>query len=131
MGILHKKHYLNQTGLTLVEVLIALAIVSIALTAVIKSTSENIRGTSHLENKTIATWVGTNVINEIRTGILRMALAEKQRGMCEMLGRNWYWQAQVDETGNDHIKKISVSVSIREDSKPVVTLESYRYDAES
>ncbi len=56
-------------GLTLIEVLIALAIVGIAMTAIIKATSQNIRSTAYLQNKLIAMWVGQQVSNEMLAGI--------------------------------------------------------------
>ncbi len=75
----------NNTGLTLIEVLVALVILSIALTAVIKVTAQNIKNAIYVQNKIIALWVGMNVINEVRGGILKLPLApdhlEKETAM--------------------------------------------------
>lgn len=135
MGILHKKPYHKlptQAGLTLIEVLIALSIVGIAITAVIKSTSENIRGTLHLQNKMIASWVALEKINSIRIGLLPMRLSDVHHDKTEMLGQSWYWQATLDETGNEHIKKTTIQVFNNEEyTNPLVTLESYLYEASS
>ena len=69
-----------QAGLTLIEVLIALAIVSIAMTAIIKATSQNIRSTQYLEHKTLAAWVGEEVLNKARVELLRLPFPpDKQR----------------------------------------------------
>lgn len=120
-----------MSGLTLIEVLIALAIVGIAMTAIIKSSSENIRGTSHLQNKMIATWVGMEVMGEVQTGLLALRLTEAKQAKVNMLNRDWYYRVSLDETGNAHTCKISLQVSTKEgDENPLVTLESYRYDAE-
>ena len=61
----------NLQGFTLLEVLIALAIISIALTAIIKASSQNIKDTAYLEDKAIANWVGLEVMNEVKaeTGV--------------------------------------------------------------
>jgi general secretion pathway protein I len=123
----------NKSGLTLIEVLIALAIIGIALTAVIKATSQNIRSTSYLETKTSAMWVGQQVINEARANLLKMGSStDNQKLTTEMLGREWYWHVAQEETPNNRIKKITVKVFANEDEQesPVVTLESYVYHEE-
>ena len=100
----------NSAGFTLIEVLIALAILSIALTAIIKSTSENIKNTAYLQNKTIATWVGTEIINEMRAGVLPIPTTDTVEQETEMLGKKWVWQAETTSTPNPRIKKIIVTV---------------------
>jgi len=121
----------NNLGLTLIEVLIALAIVSIAMTAIIKATSQNIRNTTYLQTKVIATWVGQQLMNEARVGYLPLPNSpDKLNDTTEMLGRDWYWQIGAEDTPNKNIKKIAVSVYAHEpvdDETPVVSLESYLY----
>jgi general secretion pathway protein I len=114
-------------GFTLIEVLIALAILSIALTAIIKATAQNIRDTAYLQDKTIANWVGTQVINEARTGILKLG-QEPLEQTTEMLGQQWAWQATVAPTPNSHIREIHVDVS--KHSKKLIGLVSYIYVAQ-
>lgn len=123
----------NTMGMTLIEVLIALAIISIALTAVIKATTQNIRSTAYLQDKTMALWVGQEVLSEARTGVLRLPSApDRLKQKTEMLGRDWYWQAGEERTPNKNIKKILVSVFANEEeddeASPLITLESYVYN---
>lgn len=120
-------------GLTLIEVLVALAIVAIAMTAIIKATAQNIRATNHLETKTIATWVGDLVLNEVRLGIRSVPSgAEGIKATTQMLGNDWHWQATMMETPNKHIKKLVVRVSTDEidndQSNTVMQLDGYVYD---
>lgn len=122
-------------GLTLIEVLIALAIIGIAMTAIIKATTQNIRSTAYLQNKTIAMWVGSQVLNEARAGILKLPDApDKRKQMTTMLGQDWYWQANQEATPNKRIYKITVSVfaheNENEEETPLIRLESYVYHAE-
>ena len=126
----------KQRGLTLIEVLVALAIVGIAMTAVIKATSQNIKSTHYLQNKTTAMWVGQQVINEVRAGLLHLDKSSRnQKLTTEMLGRDWYWQMDEEETPNKRIKKITVKVfeneDLEESDSAIITLESYRYHEES
>lgn len=129
-----RSHLSSITGLTLIEVLIALAIMSIAMTAIIKSTSQNIRGTGYLQTKTIAMWVGKQVMNEARLGLLVLPLSsDKVKEKTSMLGRDWYWQAGRESTPNKRIDKIEVDVyeSEEQESSPIISLESYVYHESS
>jgi len=112
----------------LVEVLIALAILSIALTAIIQSASQNIRHTLYLQNRTIATWVGSTVINTIRAGLITVPgapdhLSENNK----TLGQAWTWTALLHATPNPHIQQVVVEVFHEPDHKRYAHLESYLY----
>ncbi|EKD71211.1 MAG: hypothetical protein ACD_46C00245G0002 [uncultured bacterium] len=121
----------NKSGLTLIEVLIALAIVAIAMTAIIKATTQNIRATTYLQNKTIAMWVGQQILNEARANIIALPRSpDMLKEKTTMLGRDWYWQADSSSTPNKRIKKISVRVythDAEENETPLIALESYTY----
>jgi general secretion pathway protein I len=124
----------RMTGLTLIEVLIALAIISIALTAAIKAASQNIRGTTYLQDKTIALWTGQEVMNEVRLGILKLPEdSDGESGSLNMLGRDWFWRAADEATANARIRKLRVRVYASEpqdeDTLPLIDLDGYRYHA--
>lgn len=134
MTVAKRSHH-NEAGLTLIEVLIALAIVAIAMTAIIKATSQNIRGTAYLQNKTIAMWVAQQTINEARIGLLVVPRApDKLKEKTTMLGSDWYWQLSQADTPNKKIKKIEVKVfdvdTDDDDMAPVISLETYKYNAD-
>ena len=124
----------KNAGLTLIEVLIALAIISIALTAIIKATAQNIRSTSYLQEKTIAMWVGQQVINEARVNLLVLSGDDKVQQQTAMLGQEWYWQASKKNTANPKIIMLKVDVFNKDpdndNAAPLVSLESYVYHAE-
>lgn len=125
-------HSQAEQGLTLIEVLIALAIIGIAMTAIIQATTQTIRHTAYLQNKTIALWVGERVLNEARLDLITLPDApDKRKQMLTMLGQDWYWQAGQEVTANKRIYKITVDVFTQKDEKtPVISLESYRYHAD-
>jgi general secretion pathway protein I len=119
----------KQVGLTLIEVLIALAIMSIAMTAIIKATSQNIRSTAYLQNKTMALWVGKQIMNEVRLGLLILPKSSETKEKTLLLEREWTWQAKRSETPNKRIDKIEVEVyeNDKEDTASLISLESYVY----
>jgi general secretion pathway protein I len=120
----------KSAGLTLIEVLIALAIISIALTAVIKTTAQNIRDTLYLQNKMIAHWVGMNMMNQARAGLIKVSSGtENLEQETTMLGEKWTWIAYTSETPNPHVKEIHVEVSQSSSQKKLANLTGYLYAA--
>ena len=118
---------MSNKGFTLIEVLIALAILSIAMIAIIKATSQNIRDTQYLQQKTIATWVGTNVIQSTRLGLIKVPREpDELTDQTDMLGQLWTWKASLKPTTNPKIQEIKVSVFQRTES-PLVNMKGYYY----
>jgi general secretion pathway protein I len=115
----------GNSGFTLIEVLVALAILSIALTALIKASAQNIKDTIYLQNKTIAQWVGLRVINEARIGLLKLPANDT----TDMLGTQWSWQAMQQPSKNPHIAEIHVTVKHLPDNVKLLELVSYAYVA--
>ena len=56
----------NNRGFTLVEVLVALAVVAVVLGAVIQTTAIQSDNLGHLRNRSFAQWVAANRIHELR-----------------------------------------------------------------
>jgi len=123
---LNRKQF-QSSGLTLIEVLIALAIISIAMTAVIKAVSQNIRTTAYLEEKTIAMWVAQEHLNEARIGILKLPDApDEWVQTIDYLGQKWTVHGSQERSSNARIQKLKFSVFQGEaESNPIVTLEGY------
>lgn len=121
------KYYNKTIGLTLIEVLIALSIVSIAMTAIIYAASQQIRTMQYLQNKSIANWVGQQVFNEVRAGIFNFPSDERQKTV--VLDQEWYWQINKEDTANYRIKKITVAVYANQspNAQALANLEGYIY----
>jgi len=123
---------LKLAGFTLIEVLVALAIISIGLLAIIKTASQNIQNTAYLQDKMTAMWVGEQVINEARVGLYQSAFAIEQtvKRATIMLGKEWAWNLKQDTTPNPRINKISIQVFSKgqeENRPPLIYLETYVY----
>lgn len=101
----------NIRGFTLIEVLLALAIIAIALTALLRSTSQNIEHTLYLKQKNIGHWVATQGVAMIQLGLLPVTLNQVQTEISTLLGERWYWRLYVTKTSLPSVQKISISVS--------------------
>lgn len=121
----------RNNGFTLIEVLVALAIVAIAMTAIIKATSQNIRATGYLEQKTMALWAGQEILTKARLNLIKLSdNAVDTRNNLTMLNQTWYWQAEQEKTPNPRIKKITVRVFANEETETsMINLSSYVYYA--
>ena len=77
-------------GFTLIEVLVALAIIAIALLAVIKVSAHSVRQTSQLKEKLASHWVAMNVISRAQTNLIVVNDGYSTiDGSEEMLGKVW------------------------------------------
>jgi general secretion pathway protein I len=123
----------RKQGLTLIEVLIALAIVGIAMLAVIKASSQSIRSTTHVQQKTIALWVAQQALNEVRVGVIKLSGLDTINQKTEMLGQYWYTQIRQISTPNKRIMNVTVRVFDHDDydtdDTPLIEMETYLYHA--
>jgi len=113
-----------KQGFTLLEVLVALAILAIALAAAIKVSIENAENASYLRDKTLAHWVAMNVLTEIQVRGEWPALGQK-KGSAMMAEREWYWTVKVSETVDDELRRLDVQVHSRENEGAVVSLVGF------
>jgi general secretion pathway protein I len=94
-------------GFTLLEVLVALAIVAVALSAIIRVTGLNAHNALYLENKTFAHWVAMNMMTEIR---LQAKLPDEKKGKIEMAQREWFWEVNMLDTMDKSLKRIEIKI---------------------
>lgn len=114
----------RNSGLALVEVLVALAIVAIALPALLFSVDTVTEGTGHLRDKAIARWIASDRLTELRINRLNGQVPTgESSGEVEMARQRWRWQVQSFPTSLPGVRRLEVSVS-RETGDPLVTLLS-------
>ena len=101
-------------GFTLLEVLVALAVLAIAMAALIKGAGDNARSAAYLRDKTLAQWVGMNVIAEQRLATGWPAPGIK-RGREEMARHEWFWELKVSETFDVDVRRLDVAVRSSDD----------------
>jgi len=115
----------RSRGFTLLEVMVALAIIAIGLGAVITEASRNLSNAALLEEKTLAHWVAMNKVVEFQVGD-EWPGAGEQKGDVEMAGREWYWTLIVINTMDDRVRRMDVEVRTESGSeRPVVKVISY------
>jgi general secretion pathway protein I len=82
-------------GFTLVEVLVALLVLALAMTAWQWRISAQLDSTGYLRDKTLALWVADNQLRYLQLAARfdHSTSLTEQHGTAELAGHTWYWQA--------------------------------------
>lgn len=100
----------RRTGFTLVEVLVALAIVSIALLAALRAAGQGTSNVGDLRSRLLAGWVAENLLAEHRARGDWLPLGI-QRGKEREGGIEFAWREEVIATPNPEFRRVDVFVS--------------------
>lgn len=105
------------SGFTLVEVLVAVAVLAIALSAVIGAMAQQANNAGYLRDKTLALWVAHNRLAELQLDE-ELPGTGRSDGEVEMSGVEWTWRAQVTETEDPYLNRVDLEVQMaaREDA---------------
>jgi len=104
----------NSRGFTLVEVVVALAIVVVAFLAMYGSVQQMVASTTLLQEKTIGSWIAFDQITQLRIGG-EFPDADKREGEIEMAGSNWLYSIEFSDTASADVKQVIVRVSPESD----------------
>jgi len=88
------KNRRNARGFTLLEVLVALAVLALALAAGIKAAGSNIDNAAYLRDRTLAHWVAMNKLTEMQVFNKFPTAGSTERGSLLLAGSEWYWTVQ-------------------------------------
>ena len=106
----------RQGGFTLIEVLVALAVIAIAMGALIRGVSANAGNAGYLREKTLAHWVAMNKITERQVMQLWPSTGTESGGE-EMAGHEWLWTVTTLDSGIPDVRRIEVEVRAERDSE--------------
>jgi general secretion pathway protein I len=114
-------------GFTLLEVLIALAVLALSLGAVIKATSDYTGNQSYLRDRTMAMWVARNVLVRFQVEGEWLSVGER-KGSEEMGNQEWRWMTRISQTEEAELRRLDVEVypvDSDDDENPVSVLSGF------
>lgn len=103
-----------QAGFTLLEVLVALAVLAIAMGAIISAATQSINTVATLRDQTFAGWVALNQINQRLLDPKPWPDEGSSSGSAELASRAWRWEAQFSKTGDPDLRRLDLTVRARE-----------------
>ena len=112
-------------GFTLIEVLIALAVIAIAFTALIQSSAVSIKQTQRIKNKIISHWIMQQGITMLQLSLVQSTTNTTQ--VTKILNQSWYWRPTVNETAVPGVKKIQIKASAMPGGPFNESLSGYLY----
>ena len=119
-----------QRGFTLIEVMLAMAVFSVAGIAILGTADTNTRNLGHLESKILASWVASNQLVET-TLDTSWPPKNKKKGKVELAGQEWFWQQKVIKTTDKDMRAIVMEVRLEEkDPSALFSLMTYVSKAE-
>ena len=100
---------MRSRGFTLIEVLVALAIVTVGMAAVMGAVTSAADAAFYLRDKSFAQWIAINRIAEVRLQT-QLPAKGKTDGDVDFAGDKWHWQQEVLPTEVKGMWRIDVSV---------------------
>lgn len=106
----------RQSGFMLIEVLIAMTVIALAMSAIIRTASTSAFNTAHIRDKTFAHWVAENHMEELR---IKGGFPDKgeDESEAELGGRKWKILTQIQETPDEDMRRINIKVRGPDDPK--------------
>ena len=111
---------ISNRGFTLIEVLVALVIITIALGALISTSGSQASSAAYLKQKSIAHWVAMNEITQLQVQKAWLDKGTKD-GSSTMAGTEWYWTVTVKETEDKDSRQVEFRIFTDKDREDNVT----------
>lgn len=99
----------RSAGFTLIEVLVALAVISLALLTIGGEMGAMVDTANTMRERTYASWIAQNKITELRLANVIPEVSSTS-GELDYAGTEWRWRAVVSETGVENLYRVDVSV---------------------
>lgn len=108
----------DEQGFSLIEALVALAVLAIATVGLMRTVQTHIDSTRGLERRAAAMWVAENRLAEMEAGI---AAAPQ----VEMMGQRWRVAVDTRSTSDPEILRVRINVFAATEKTPLASLDGF------
>lgn len=121
----------KSSGFTLIEVLVALAIFALSITALSGTFHSNISNANRLKDKTLAFWLAENTFVDLKAqavGQGKFPPVTTRKDKVEYAGREWLVETNVSKApGPFNMLRIDINVGfeVKEDQSYISTLSGF------
>lgn len=116
-------------GFTLIEVMVALAVVAVALPALLFLLFQQLDGAEYLRQRSIASWIAEDKLGELRLIVERQGSLPEGiiEGEIEVLDQDWSWWIEQEGTEVPGFIRIEINVAsgIDQEATPLHTLVAF------
>lgn len=109
----------HENGFTLIEVLMAMLIFSIAILGLLRAGTENIRAVSQVKQKQIAGIIADNQLILAIAADENLQVGTKQ-DFTQMSGRDWQWKISTEKTSQAGFYKLTIEVREKNSEQVVI-----------
>jgi general secretion pathway protein I len=101
----------TTSGFTLLEAMVALAIVALGMMAVNTQLNRYVVSATYTEQKTLASWIASNALTELSVLPQWPAIGDSDDEV-EFAQRQWIVRSEISETPIENLRRADVSVSL-------------------
>ncbi len=105
-----------QAGFTLIEVVVAIAVVALGMMAVFRVVHDTVNNSTYLRDRSFATWIADNRLAELRLEA-ELPSVDETGGEVEFANQSWRWQVTVSQTPVNDLRRIDVRVGRASDEE--------------
>ncbi len=124
----------GMRGFTLLEILVALVVVSLSMGAVVQTVGSYTRNQANLRDRVFAQWVARNQLASVQIAGDWPSVGQKKGDVdfpedaSGSKSREWHWVMQVTQTPEEDMRRLDIDVfraDADDDAAPVARLSGF------